>query len=111
MARRLPWRCDMRTLALLFVLLGLQLPVANAQETDAPEGAVIDTAEVSGFPLNDLSPGLRQDINALVGTALSRERLNELASRIEGEQPEVVAAVRSVSRSDGKAREIGRAHV
>jgi hypothetical protein len=96
----------MRTLALLFTLLGLPLIAAYAQDTDAPEGAIIDAAEVSGFPLNDLSPGLRQDITALVGTALSRERLNELASRIEEEQPEVVAAVRSVSRPDGKARVI-----
>ena len=59
--------------------------------------------EMSGFSPYDLSPGLQKDINALVGAPLSRERLNELASRIEGEQPEVVAAVRSVARPDGKA--------
>jgi len=94
----------MRTLALLFTLLGLLPPVAYAQEADAPEGAIIDAVEVSGFSLYDLSPGLQKDINSLVGAPLSRERLNELASRVEEQQPEVVAAVRSVSRPDGKAR-------
>ena len=65
----------MRTLALLFALLGLPLPVAHAQEADAPEGAIIDAVEVSGFSLYDLSPGLQKDINSLVGAPLSRERL------------------------------------
>jgi len=94
----------MRTLALLVTLLGLLPPVAYAQEPDAPEGAIIDAVEISGFSLYDLSPGLQKDINSLVGAPLSRERLNALASRVEEERPEVVAAVRSVSRPDGKAR-------
>jgi hypothetical protein len=106
MARRLPWGCDMRTLALLFALFALALPPVHAQDADAPEGAIIDTVEISGFSLHSLSPGLQKDINTLVGSALARERLNELASRIEGEQPEVVAAVRSVARPDGKAQVI-----
>ena len=80
--------------------------MANAQEADAPEGAIIDAVEISGFSLYSLSPGLQKDINSLVGSPLNRERLNPLASRIEEEQPEVVAAVRSVSRPDGKARVI-----
>jgi surface antigen Omp85-like protein len=96
----------MRSLALLITLLGLLSSGAYAQDADAPEGAVIDAVEVSGFSLYDLSPGLQKDINSLIGAPLSRERLNELASRIEQEQPEVVAAVRSVSRPDGKARVI-----
>jgi hypothetical protein len=94
----------MRTLALLFTILCLPVWVAQGQETDAPEGAIIDTAEVSGFPLDTLSPGLIKDINELVGTPLRAERLNQLASRIEDEQPEVVAAFRSVARPDGRAR-------
>jgi len=94
----------MRTLALLVTLLGLLPPVAYAQEPDAPEGAIIDAVEISGFSLYDLSPGLQKDINSLVGAPLSRERLNALASRVEEERPEVVAAVRSVSRPEGKAR-------
>jgi hypothetical protein len=106
MARSLPSRRCMRTLALLFTLLGLLSPVVYAQEGDAPEGAIIHAVEVSGFSLDDLSPGLQKDINSLVGAPLSRERLNELASRVEEQQPEVVAAVRSVSRPDGKARVI-----
>ena len=96
----------MRTLALLLALLGLPLLVAHAQEADAPEGAIIDAVEMSGFSPYDLSPGLQKDINSLVGAPLNRERLNELASRIEAEQPEVVAATRGVTRPDGKARVI-----
>jgi len=96
----------MRTLALLFVILGLPLAAANAQEADAPEGAIIDVVEMSGFSLYSLSPGLQKDINSLVGAPFSREGLNQLASRIEQEQPDVVAAVRGVSRPDGKARVI-----
>ncbi len=94
----------MRTLALLVTLLGLLPPVASSQEADAPEGAIIDAVEISGFSLYDLSPGLQKDINSLVGAPLSRERLNTLAARVEQERPEVVAAVRSVSRPDGKTR-------
>ena len=106
MARRLPRRRRMRTLALLFVILGLPLAAANAQEADAPEGAIIDVVEMSGFSLYSLSPGLQKEINSLVGAPFSREGLNQLASRIEQEQPDVVAAVRGVSRPDGKARVI-----
>jgi len=103
MARRLPSRCDMRILALLFAILGLPLLVAHAQEVDAPEGAIIDAVEMSGFSPYSLSPGLQKDMDALVGSPLSHERIRELASRIEAEQPEVVAATRSLSRPDGKA--------
>ena len=104
MARGLPWRCGMRILALLFVVVACQPFLASAQDADAPEGAIIDTVEVLGFSFYSLSPGLQKDINSLIGTSLSRERLNELANRIEGEQPDVVAAIRSVSRPEGKAR-------
>jgi hypothetical protein len=99
----------MRTLGLLFILVGLLLAalafpiVTSAQETDAPEGARIESAEVSGLALAALSPGLRQAIEALAGTALSQERLRELAARIEGEQPDVVAAVRAILRPNGEA--------
>src|SRR5262245_60908945 len=103
MARRLPRRCDMRTLALLVALLGLPWLAVNAQEADAPEGAIIDAIEISGFSPYSLSPGLQRDINTLMGMPLNRERLNELARRIEAEQPEVVAAVRGVARPEGKA--------
>jgi outer membrane protein assembly factor BamA len=96
----------MRTVALLLALLGLPLLQANAQETDAPEGALIEAVEMSGFSPYDLSPGLQKDIDALVGAPLNRERIRELATRIEGEQPEVVAATRAVTRPDGKAHVI-----
>ncbi len=103
MARGLPRRGDMKRLALLVAVLGLLSPVAYAQETDAPEGAIVDSVEMSGFSPYSLSPGLQKEMDSLVGAPLSRERLNQLVSRIEGEQPEMVAAVRSVARPDGKA--------
>ena len=93
----------MRTLALLVLLLGLPVMQARAQESDAPEGAVVDSVEMAGFSPYSLSPGLQKEMDSLVGTPLRRERLNEIVSRIEGEQPEMVAAVRSVARPDGKA--------
>src|SRR5688572_14327410 len=96
----------MRTLTLLLVLLGVPVLAADAQEPDAAEGSLIEATEVSGLPLDQLSPGLRQDIEALTGTPLNRARVGELAARIEAEQPEFVAAVRSVPRPDGKARVI-----
>jgi hypothetical protein len=107
MARRLPLRRDMKTLALFLLLLLVSAhAVVRAQDTDAPEGAIIDAVEMSGFSLYTLSPGLQKDINSLIDTPLSRERLGELVARIEGEQPEVVAATRAVARADGKARVI-----
>jgi|RhiMethySRZTD1v2_1073278.scaffolds.fasta_scaffold106613_2 hypothetical protein len=96
----------MRTLALLVLLLGLSFVQANAQEADAPEGAIIDSVEMSGFSPYSLSPGLQKEFDSLVGSPLNRERLNQLVSRIEGEQPEMVAAVRSVVRPDSKAHVI-----
>lgn len=65
---------------------------------------MIETAEVSGIDVDRLSPGLRQDIYALAGTALSRAALDHLVARIEDELPDVLAAVRSVSRADGHAQ-------
>ena len=79
-------------------------PPPSAQETDAPQGALIEAAEVSGISLDRLSPGLREDIRALNGTTLDRGKLDALATRIEEEQPEVVAAVRAIARPNGDAR-------
>ena len=89
----------MRTLIFLIALVAASAVVAGAQDNVAPEGTLIRSAEVSGFDFNQLSPGLRKEITALAGTTLSRERLRELAARIEGEQPETVAAVRSSPRA------------
>jgi outer membrane protein assembly factor BamA len=61
---------------------------------------------MSGFSPYSLSPGLQKEIDSLVGSPLNRERLNQVISRIEGEQPEMVAAVRGVARPDGKAHVI-----
>jgi hypothetical protein len=96
----------MTTLRLLLAFLVISVLAANAQEIDAPEGALIASADVSGLDFDQLSPGLRLDINALVGNPLNRDRVRELATRIEAEHPEVVAAARSVSRPDGEVRVI-----
>ncbi len=91
-----PWlalTARMTTLGLLLALLTLPL-AAHAQQIDPPEGATIGSAQVSGFDLGRLSPGLQEEISRLAGGPLNRERLNELAARIEAEQPRFVAAVR-----------------
>ncbi|MGH9159840.1 MAG: hypothetical protein ACRD2X_07625, partial [Vicinamibacteraceae bacterium] len=85
----------MRCLALVLIVLGVPVLAGGAQETEVPEGAIIKSVEVSGSDLNLLSPELRDDINALAGEKLHRERLDALAARIEEESPGVVATVRT----------------
>ncbi len=97
----LAFRVRMRTVALLLAVLGCAPLPATAQETDAPEGALIESATVSGISLDQLSPGLRSDISALEGTPLDRAKAAALATRIEEEQPEMVAAVRRSNRRTG----------
>ncbi len=91
-------------LTLLLTLLVVPCPRASAQDAEPAEGARIESADVSGMALDQLSPGLRRDIDTLTGDPLERERLNRLARRIEEEHPEMVAAVRIVARPDGQAR-------
>ena len=91
------------TKAVLLLAL-LALPhAAVAQPTDPPDGAIVASAQVSGFDLGRLSPGLQQDISRIAGGPLDRKSLNELAARIEEEQPRYVAAVR-VNSVDGNVR-------
>jgi hypothetical protein len=94
----------MKRLRLLSALLVMPLLTASAQVTEAPEGATISSAQVSGLDLARLSPGLQQDIAALIGKPLLRENLRLLAARIEAEQPRFVAAVRAVLDPDGEVR-------
>jgi hypothetical protein len=82
--------------ALVLALVALPL-AALAQPTDPPDGVIVASAQVSGFDLGRLSPGLQEDIARLAGGPLERARLNELAARIEEEQPRYVAAVRIVN--------------
>ena len=82
-------------LALALALSLVALPsTALAQPTDPPDGVIVASAQVSGFDLGRLSPGLQEDIARLTGGPLDRARLAELAARIEEEQPRYVAAVR-----------------
>ena len=105
------WRAPL----LLFILvLGAPWQAAHAQDIDAQaaraqdveprDGAIIESVDLSGLSRDSLSPGLRRELETLTGEPLNRERLMEIAARIEGEQPDVVAAVRSVARPDGQAR-------
>lgn len=96
----------MRMIALLVSLLAIGPQAAPDQRTPAPEGTVISAVDVSGFDIDRLSPGLRQDIRALVGTPLKQDRVDALAARIEEERPRRVAAVRTVTDASGKARVI-----
>jgi Omp85 superfamily domain len=93
-------------IALLVSLLALGPQAAQDQRAPVPEGTVISSVDVSGFDIGRLSPGLREDIRALVGTPLKQERLDALAVRLEDERPRHVAAVRSVLEEGGKARVI-----
>ena len=94
----------MKTLALLLALLALPAAIVTAQDINVFEGSLIESAEVSGIAVDKLSPGLRQDINALGGQRVSSALVAELEQRIEAERPEVVAAVRGVARPDGNVR-------
>ena len=76
----------------------------RSERVAVPEGTVISSAQVTGFDIDRLSPGLQQDIRNLAGTPLKQERLDELAARIEAERPRYVAAVRTVMDPDGQAR-------
>ena len=109
----------MRSLSLLLLILVVGAPwqaahaqdlesraAARAQDIEAPEGAVIESVDLRGLPRDSLSPGLRRELETLSGEPLSRQRLIEIAARIEGEQPDVVAAARSVARPDNRARVI-----
>jgi surface antigen Omp85-like protein len=96
----------MKTLLLLIALLALPCPHAAAQGTDAPEGTSVASAVVSGYDVDRLTPALRRDIDALVGTPLSASTVDALARRLEAEHPETVVAVRSVLSGDNRARVI-----
>lgn len=95
-----------KALLALFALLVLLLTAvtASAQDIEPPEGAKIASAQVSGFDITKLSPGLQQEIGRLAGTPLNRQTLRELATRLEAEQPRYVAAIRTTQDADGSAR-------
>ena len=94
----------MRTIGLLITLLAVSPQAATDQKLVVPEGTVISSAQVTGFDIERLSPGLREEIRNLAGTPLKQQRLDELAARLEAERPRYVAAGRAVMDSDGQAR-------
>lgn len=94
----------MRTLALLATLLVATPQAATDQKPVVPDGTIITSAQVTGFDVDRLSPGLRETIRSLAGTPLKQEILDEIAKRLEAERPHYVAAVRSVLDPGGQAR-------
>jgi hypothetical protein len=94
----------MRTIGLLITLLTVAPQAATDQKASVPEGTIITSAQVTGFDIDRLSPGLRQEIHGLAGTPLKQQRLDELAARIEAERPRYLAAVRAVLDPGGEAR-------
>jgi outer membrane protein assembly factor BamA len=96
----------MSTLArfLVIALLLVAPSLAHAQETTPPDGTRITSAQVSGLDLSRLSPGLQEDIGKLNGSPLDRQKLRDVAARLEAEQPRYVAAVRVTPEADGSAR-------
>jgi hypothetical protein len=94
----------MRTLFLLLALVFTSTGPVLAQETLAADGTRISLASVTGIPFEELTPTLRSDISALAGTPLRRERLQEIAQRIEREKPELFAAIRTEMQPDGSVR-------
>ena len=93
----------MRTIGLLITLLAATPQAATDQKPVVPEGTIITSAQVTGFEIGRLSPGLRQDILDLAGKPLNQEILTALAARIELERPRYVAAVRTVMDPGGEA--------
>ena len=91
------------TLLLIVIVFGAAVPPARAQNVaqDAPR---VESAEVSGLSIDQLSPGLRRDIEDLAGAVQDDARIDRLARRIEEEHPDVVAATRAVPRTDGRVR-------
>ena len=94
----------MKTIVFLVTLLVGSISAAHAQQTEPPDGARIVSAQVSGLESEQLSPGLREAINKLVGTPLDRAQLKALVTRIEEERPRYAAAVRITADPDGGAR-------
>src|SRR5262245_55204342 len=106
MARRLLCERTMKIVPPLILLLTLMLTAAHAQENEPPDGTRIASALVSGFDLDRLSPGLREDIGKLAGSSLNRQLLRDLAARIETEQPKYITAVRIIQAPNGEAQVI-----
>ena len=95
---------SMRTLGLLLTFLVTTGQAATDQKPVVPEGTIITSAQVTGFDIDRLSPGLRQEIHNLAATPLNQQRLDALAARIEAERPRYVAAVRAVMDPGGEVR-------
>ena len=93
----------MRTLGLLVTLLVATPQAQTDQKPVAPEGTIISVAQVTGFDIDRLSPGLRQEIRSLAAPS-EQERLDALADRIEAERPRYVAAVRTFMDPAGQAQ-------
>jgi hypothetical protein len=93
----------MKIVTLLLLILSCPA-LAAAQDEDAASGTRIAAVQISGIDDERLSPGLRRDINALVGQPLDLQILAMLAERIEGERPSVTTSFRALKTPAGDAR-------
>src|SRR5688500_8746110 len=94
----------MTRIALLLLTLFFVPRLTLAQETLPPDGTLIESIEVSGLDRDQLSPGLRRDLDALTGASLNRQRVADLAARLETELPDRIAATRYLPQPDGRTR-------
>lgn len=88
-------------------LLWFAVPSAAAfpQAVD-PAAVIVGAVEVSGIDRDRLSPGLRGAIDELPGMPYDADVAAGLAGRIEEEQPEYVAAVRTAPLGAGDRVEV-----
>ena len=108
MARLLLYRAGMRILAryvlIVITLLLLAPPRANAQETTPPDGPRSSPPRSRASNSRGSVRACRQTSPSSPAAALDRQKLRELAARLEAEQPRYVAAVRVTPDPDGGAR-------
>src|SRR5262245_5940510 len=90
-------------LVLAFILVTAAALPLHAQEIEPPDGTRITSAQITGVDPDRLSAAVRDQINKLVGTPLSRQTVKELAARIETENPRFVVGVRLRQETDGSA--------
>lgn len=86
-------KAAMKNLTLFFVLLVTVLPAMGQTQT-------VDRVEIAGVPTQRLSSDLRDAIQKLVGQPYNTAAAEQLANRIQGEVPGMVAAPRTLAGAD-----------
>jgi hypothetical protein len=90
----------MRALAYLAVILLLLLPSVPVRAETEPQQAginargVVEGAEISGIPEDELSQDIRDAVRKLIGQPFDQQAADELVMRIQMEKPEFTATTR-----------------